>query len=182
MLWHLIQIACICVLGILWIKFVEDKPKSEIVEFLDKASKEIILPFIKKQYDELSQKMNAYENKMIMDRECISDKAVWTAKKRYMMRVHDSEGVRYETPKLKIMGIETTRSSTPQVVRDSLKEAINLILTTDEDTVIDFIDKFKTQFFKYTPEQIAFPRESTDCLDMQTRIVFTKVHTDCCEG
>tara|TARA_Y100000289_G_scaffold60271_1_gene67090 strand:- start:218 stop:877 length:660 start_codon:yes stop_codon:yes gene_type:complete len=95
---------------------------------------------------------------MIMDRECISDKAVWTAKKRYMMRVHDSEGVRYETPKLKIMGIETTRSSTPQVVRDSLKEAINLILTTDEDTVIDFIDKFKTQFFKYTPEQIAFPR------------------------
>ena len=139
-------------------KVCRGKPKSEIVEFLDKASKEIILPFIKKQYDEVSQKMNAYENKMIMDRECISDKAVWTAKKRYMMRVHDSEGVRYETPKLKIMGIETTRSSTPQVVRDSLKEAINLILTTDEDTVIDFIDKFKTQFFKYTPEQIAFPR------------------------
>ena len=77
-------------------------------------------------------------------------------------------------PKLKIMGIETTRSSTPQVVRDSLKEAINLILTTDEDTVIDFIDKFKTQFFKYTPEQIAFREESTDCLDMQTKIVSTR--------
>jgi len=102
--------------------------------------------------------MNAYENKMVMDRECVSDKAVWTAKKRYMMRVHDSEGVRYETPKTKIMGIETTRSSTPQVVRDSLKEAIDLILTTDEDTVIDFIEDFRSKFNDFTPEEIAFPR------------------------
>jgi DNA polymerase elongation subunit (family B) len=102
--------------------------------------------------------MNAYENKMVMDRECIADKAIWTAKKRYMMRVHDSEGVRYETPKTKIMGIETTRSSTPQVVRDSLKEAINLILTTDEDTVISFIEDFRNKFNSYEPEEISFPR------------------------
>ena len=93
-----------------------------------------------------------------MDRECIADKAVWTAKKRYMMNVHDSEGVRYEKPKLKIMGIETTRSSTPQVVRDSLKEAIDLILTTDENTVIRFIDDFRKKFNDFTPEEIAFPR------------------------
>tara|TARA_R110002096_G_C14395298_1_gene706948 strand:- start:205 stop:885 length:681 start_codon:yes stop_codon:yes gene_type:complete len=102
--------------------------------------------------------MNAYDNKMIMDRECIADKGVWTAKKRYMMRVHDSEGVRYEEPKTKIMGIETTRSSTPQVVRDSLKEAINLILTTDEETVIEFIEDFRNKFLKLEPEEIAFPR------------------------
>ena len=136
----------------------EGKTKAEIVDFLDKASREIILPFIEKQYDELSKTMNAYENKMVMDRECIADKAVWTAKKRYMMRVHDSEGVRYETPKTKIMGIETTRSSTPQVVRDSLKEAINLILTEDENTIIDFIDDFREKFNDFTPEEIAFPR------------------------
>ena len=102
--------------------------------------------------------MNAYDNKMIMDRECIADKGVWTAKKRYMMRVHDSEGVRYEEPKTKIMGIETTRSSTPQVVRDSLKEAINLILTSDENTVISFIEDFREKFNNFTPEEIAFPR------------------------
>ena len=102
--------------------------------------------------------MNAYDNKMIMDRECIADKGVWTAKKRYMMQVFDTEGIRYEEPKLKIMGIETTRSSTPQVVRDSLKKAINLILTTDEDTVIEFIDDFKNKFINFAPEDIAFPR------------------------
>ena len=139
-------------------KVCGSRSKSEVVEFLNKASEEIILPFIKKQYDELANTMNAYENKMIMDRECIADKAVWTAKKRYMMSVHDSEGVRYDKPKLKIMGIETTRSSTPQVVRDSLKDAIKLILTTDEDTVINFIDEFKNKFYNFKPEEIAFPR------------------------
>ena len=145
-------------LGNLVEKVCGSRSKSEVVEFLDKASREIILPFIEKQYNKLASAMNAYENKMVMDRECIADKAVWTAKKRYMMRVHDSEGVRYETPKTKIMGIETTRSSTPQVVRDSLKEAIDLILTTDEDTVIDFIDDFRRKFNDFTPEEIAFPR------------------------
>ena len=134
------------------------KSKSQVVDFLDKASEEVILPFIKKKYDELARMMNAYENKMVMDRECISDKAVWTAKKRYMMRVHDSEGIRYQNPKTKIMGIETTRSSTPQVVRDALTTAINLILTSDESTIIKFIDDFRTKFNGFSPEEIAFPR------------------------
>tara|TARA_R110000851_G_scaffold261727_2_gene414259 strand:+ start:1524 stop:4052 length:2529 start_codon:yes stop_codon:yes gene_type:complete len=145
-------------LGNLVDKVCGKKSKTEIVDFLDKASSEIILPFIKNKYDELASSMNAYENKMIMDRECISDKAVWTAKKRYMMQVFDSEGVRYDPPKNKIMGIETTRSSTPQVVRENLKKAINLILTTDEDTVIEFVESFRTKFNSLDPEDIAFPR------------------------
>jgi DNA polymerase elongation subunit (family B) len=145
-------------LGNLVNKVCPDKTKQEVVEFLNKSSEEIILPFIKEKYDELAELMNAYENKMVMDRECIADKGVWTAKKRYMMRVHDSEGVRYDPPKQKIMGIETTRSSTPQVVRDSLKEAINLILTSDESSVITFIEDFREKFKTFTPEEIAFPR------------------------
>ena len=145
-------------LGLLVDKVCGSRPKSEVVEFLNKASEEIILPFIKKQYDELASMMNAYENKMVMDRECIADKGVWTAKKRYMMQVFDSEGIRYDEPKLKIMGIETTRSSTPQVVRDSLKQAIRLILTTDENTVIEFIEDFRDKFNSFDPEEIAFPR------------------------
>ena len=133
--------------------------KQEMVEFLHKASEEIILPFIEKQYADLSETMGAMCPEVIsMEREVIADKAVWTAKKRYMMRVYDSEGVRYDPPKQKIMGIETTRSSTPQVVRDSLKEAVNLILTTDEDTVIKFIDDFREKFKTFSVEEIAFPR------------------------
>jgi DNA polymerase elongation subunit (family B) len=135
------------------------KSKQEVVEFLNNSSEEIILPFIEKQYTELSDIMGASQPKAIsMEREVIADKAVWTAKKRYMMRVFDSEGVRYDPPKQKIMGIETTRSSTPQVVRDSLKEAINLILTSDEDTIINFIDEFREKFINFSIEEIAFPR------------------------
>ena len=146
-------------LGNLVDKVVPTKEKSEVVEFLSKASEELIVPFIDKQYTELSSIMGAMNPDVIMmEREVIADKAVWTAKKRYMMRVHDSEGVRYDPPKQKIMGIETTRSSTPQVVRDALKEAINLILTTDEDTVISYIDEFREQFEQFSIEEIAFPR------------------------
>ena len=145
-------------LGKLVDKVCANKSKTEIVDFLDKSSKDIILPFMKKQYDILACKMNAYENKMVMDRECIADKGIWTAKKRYILNVYDSEGVRYKEPKMKIMGIETTRSSTPQVVRQKLKDAIKLIVTTDEDTVIDFIEEFKNEFHTYEPEDVAFPR------------------------
>ena len=145
-------------LGNLVDKVCGGKSKSEVVDFLDKSCEEVILPFIKEMYDKLSSLMNAYKNKMVMDRECIADKGVWTAKKRYMMNVHDSEGVRYETPKMKIMGIETTRSSTPNLVRQELKKAIKLVLTSDEDSVIEFIEKFKTKFYACEPEDIAFPR------------------------
>jgi len=102
--------------------------------------------------------MNAYENKMVMDREVISDKGIWTAKKRYMLNVIDSEGVRYETPKMKIMGIETTRSSTPQIIRDRLKKAIKIIMYDDEETMQQYIADFRTEFNKLDVETVAFPR------------------------
>jgi len=139
-------------------KFCPNKEKQEVVDFLDKCAGEIIEPFINKKYDELAEKMNAFDNKMFMKREVIADKGIWTAKKRYILNVLDNEGVRYDEPKIKVTGIETTRASTPEVVRKELKKAINLILTTDEDTVIDFIDGFKTKFFSLPPEDIAFPR------------------------
>jgi DNA polymerase elongation subunit (family B) len=145
-------------LGNLVDKVCSNKTEQEVVDFLDKASKDIILPFIKKEYDKLAKIMNAYDNKMLMDRECIADKGIWTAKKRYILNVHDNEGVRYASPKMKIMGIETTRSSTPQVVRDALKESIKMIVNTDEETVRKFIIEFEQKFKSMAPEDIAFPR------------------------
>tara|TARA_R100001460_G_scaffold796_4_gene3539 strand:- start:4892 stop:7369 length:2478 start_codon:yes stop_codon:yes gene_type:complete len=135
-----------------------EKTKGEIVRFLDKSCKGVIEPFINKCYETLAQKMNAYSNKMVMEREVIADVGVWTAKKRYMLNVHNSEGVQYDEPKMKIMGIETTRSSTPQVVRQKLKDAIKLVLTGTEEQVIDFVANFKEEFKGYSPDEIAFPR------------------------
>ena len=95
--------------------FGEGKETRTIVNFLDKIAKEKLEPFIENSYTALAKVTNAYEQKMVMAREVIADKGIWTAKKRYILNVHDSEGVRYNEPKLKIMGIEAVKSSTPQV-------------------------------------------------------------------
>jgi len=138
--------------------YAESPPPNEVVDFLDRSCNEVIEPFIQREYERLAELMNAYTNKMVMGREVIADKGIWTAKKRYMLNVWDSEGVRYAEPKLKIMGIETTRSSTPMVVRTKLKEAISLVLSSDEQTIQKFIADFKQEFKSLPPEDVAFPR------------------------
>jgi len=134
------------------------KDTDAIVRFLDKSCDQIITPFIEKKYEELAEYVNAYEQKMVMGREVIADRGVWTAKKRYILNVHNSEGVQYAQPKLKIMGIETSRSSTPQVVRDELKKAIKIIVQGTNDELIELVDDFKEKFMSLGPEVIAFPR------------------------
>ena len=129
----------------------------KIVDFLDKAC-ERIEGVIEKSYDELAEYVNAYQQKMVMKREVIADTGIWTAKKHYILNVHDSEGVRYEEPKLKIVGIEAIKSSTPQACRDSLKAIFNIIISGTEDDVISYIEEFKTKFFGLNMENVAFPR------------------------
>lgn len=141
-------------------KIYKDKNENtkKIVDALDNTSKDIILPFIDKKFKQLATTMNAYENKMHMEREVIANKGIWTAKKRYMLNVWDSEGVRYSEPKLKIMGIETTRSSTPEYIRKLLKEAIHITMNGTESEMISFVEKCRNQFNELSPEDIAFPR------------------------
>lgn len=139
-------------------KWCGEKDTESTVKFLDKACDKILAPFIEKQYAELAEYVNAYEQKMVMGREVIADRGVWTAKKRYILNVHNSEGVQYASPKLKIMGIETTRSSTPQVVRDELKNAIKIVMQGTNDELIEFVEGFKERFMQLEPELVAFPR------------------------
>lgn len=132
------------------------------VDFLDKAGKQQFEPYINKCYEELAEQVNAFDQKMFMDREVIADKGIWTAKKRYVLNVHDNEGVRYTKPKLKVMGLETVKSSTPAICREALKKALTIILTTDEQTVQNYIADFKEEFKTKPFEDIAFPRSISD--------------------
>ena len=97
-----------------------------------------------------------------MKRECIAERGIWTAKKRYILSVWDSEGVRYEEPKLKIKGIEAIKSSTPAPCRKMLKDSFKIMMSGSEDDMIKFIDDCRDEFKKLTPEQIAFPRTAND--------------------
>ena len=141
-------------------KFFSNKidDKAKVVTILDKVCQDKLEPFISKSYEELASYVNAYDQKMEMKRENIADRGIWTAKKRYILNVWDSEGVRYEDPKLKIMGIEAVKSSTPAPCRKMIKDALQLMMSGTEDEVIEFIDKSRTYFKQLPPEDIAFPR------------------------
>ena len=132
--------------------------KDKIVDFLDMVAKKSIEPFIDKSYEQLAEYVNAYEQKMQMGREAISDSGIWTAKKRYALNVYDNEGVRYAKPKMKVMGLEIVKSSTPANVRDKLKESVGIILNGTESELQQLVYKYKDEFKSLPPEDISFPR------------------------
>lgn len=139
--------------------FPDQSDEEKITKFIDKVSNDSIQKIINKSYDSLAEHMNAYENKMHMKRESIASKGIWTAKKRYMLNVRmGEENVYLKKPELKIMGIETARSSTPEVVRNALKDVISTIMSKDESAVHEFVAKFKDVFYGLTPDKVAFPR------------------------
>jgi DNA polymerase elongation subunit (family B) len=134
----------------------------KVVSFLDKLCKMELEPYIEGSYKELAEYVNAYEQKMQMKRENIADRGIWTAKKRYILNVWDSEGVRYEQPKLKIMGLEAVKSSTPAPCRQMIKDALKLIMTKTEDDMINYIEKSRKDFSNFSVEEISFPRTVSD--------------------
>jgi DNA polymerase elongation subunit (family B) len=129
-----------------------------IVDFIDKACTEKFEPFIDKSYQELADYMNSFEQKMQMKREVIANKGIWTAKKRYILNVYDSEGVRFAEPKLKMMGIEAVKSSTPMSCRDKIKESLKIVMNGNETDFQSFVEAFKQEFKTLPFEDIAFPR------------------------
>jgi DNA polymerase elongation subunit (family B) len=136
----------------------EDDYTARVVDFLDRVASQKVEPFIDKSYQVLAETMNAFAQKMQMKREVIADKGIWTAKKRYILNAWDIEGVRYKEPKLKIMGIEAVKSSTPAPCREKIKDALKVIMSGTEKDVNDFIQDFRKEFMELPPEEIAFPR------------------------
>jgi DNA polymerase elongation subunit (family B) len=139
-------------------KTCEGKDDQQITDFIGKVCDNKIEPYIAKCFDELASYTNAFKNCMVMKREVIANKGIWVAKKRYMLNVLDEEGVRLADPKLKLMGIEAVKSSTPQVCRGKIKEAIKIIMGKTEDDLHKFIADFRKEFNELEPEAIAFPR------------------------
>jgi DNA polymerase elongation subunit (family B) len=130
----------------------------KIIDFMDKVCEDKIQPYIDKSYEELAEYVHAYAQKMIMKREGLSDKGLWTAKKRYILNVYNNEGVVYKEPKLKVMGLEMIKSSTPSAIREKMRTVTKVMLTGTESDVQDFIAQFKEEFKSLPPEEISFPR------------------------
>jgi len=164
-------------LGPLVDKFFASKSgdKTAIVGILDKICQEKLEPFIESSYQKLADYVQAYDQKMQMKRENIAERGIWTAKKRYILNVWDSEGVRYEEPKLKMMGIEAVKSSTPAPCRTMIKDGLKLMMNGTEEEVIEYIENCRKEFRKLPPEEIAFPRSASDVKKYQSHSdIYTK--------
>ncbi len=140
----------------------KSEDKLAVVNILNSICEDKLEPFIDKSYQELATYVSAYDQKMQMKRENIADRGIWTAKKRYILNVWDSEGVRYDEPKLKVMGIESVKSSTPAPCRKMLKDAFNILMSGTEEDVIQYIDRCREEFKSLPPEDISFPRSVSD--------------------
>ena len=147
-------------LGELVSKFGYDKLDSatKTIGIMDKICEQKIQPFIDTSYQELAEYVKAFAQKMQMKREGLSDKGIWTAKKRYILNVYNNEGVQYAEPEMKVMGLEMVKSSTPSAIREKMKETIRLMLRGTEEDVQKFIEDFRKEFKTLPPEEISFPR------------------------
>jgi len=137
------------------------KPKNPL-NFLNEFGEKFIEPIFIEAFTRFAENHGATENRMVMAREVIADRGIWTAKKRYILNVLDSEGVRYAEPKIKIMGLQSVQSSTPQICRDEMKKIFKIIMTEDEEAVQASLAKFKKKFAEAPVEEIAFPRSISD--------------------
>lgn len=145
--------------------FPDQTDTKKIVQWLDKVCEDKFEPFIDKCYQNLADRMNAFDQKMKMKRECIADKAIWTAKKRYILNVWNQEGVSYEKAKLKMSGIEAIKSSTPLACRNKIKGCLDLVMNKDEETMQKFIMDFRDEFKTLKFEDIAAPRGVSNLTD-----------------
>jgi hypothetical protein len=143
--------------------FGEDQSDNEkIVKFLDDVCEKKIQTFIDKTFENLATYMKVMDQKMVMKREAIANKGIWTGKKHYILNVYNNEGVQYAEPKLKIQGIEAVRSSTPAACRKNIKTALSVIMNKTEKDIIEFIKNFRTEFNNLSFEEVAFPRGVRD--------------------
>ena len=146
-------------LGPLVNKFVKaETPVNKVIAIMDRICEDKLQPFIDKSYQELAEYVHAYQQKMEMKREGLSDKGIWTAKKRYILNVHNNEGVQYNEPHMKIMGLEMIKSSTPSAIRAKMIEAVKLMVNGTEEDIHIFIKEFRESFNQLPVEEISFPR------------------------
>ena len=147
------------------------------VKFLDKICSEHFEKALDKSYAKMAEITGAYINRMEMGREVIADRGIWMAKKRYILNVHNNEGVQYSEPKLKMMGIEAIKSSTPQVVRDKFKEIFRVIVEGTEVDTQGYIRDFRSHFKTLPPEEVSFPRGVSELTKWEDRKTIFKKGT-----
>jgi DNA polymerase elongation subunit (family B) len=165
-------------LGPLVDKVHKDKTDTnKIIAFMDRVCEDKIQPSIDESYENLANYVHAFAQKMQMKREALADKGIWTAKKRYILNVYNNEGVAYNEPHMKVMGLEMVKSSTPSAIREKMKQSIKIMMQGTENDIHEFIAEFKTNFKKLPVEDISFPRGLNGLKDYADSVIMYKKGT-----
>ena len=165
-------------LGPLVDKVHKDKTDTnKIIAFMDRVCEDKIQPSIDESYENLANYVHAFAQKMQMKREALADKGIWTAKKRYILNVYNNEGVTYNEPHMKVMGLEMVKSSTPSAIREKMKQSIKIMMQGTESDIHEFIADFKVNFKKLPVEDISFPRGLNGLKDYADSVIMYKKGT-----
>jgi DNA polymerase elongation subunit (family B) len=126
----------------------DEQAKNRIVDFLDNFGNKYLQKFMDDAYEELKVYTNAKVQKMNMSREAIAQAGFWTAKKRYILKCWDMEGVRSADgdPYWKVMGQDAIKSTTPEIVRGWLKVMYKIIVDKDEKAFQAKIAEYKAEW------------------------------------
>jgi len=165
-------------LGPLVDKVHKDKTDTnKIIAFMDRVCEDKIQPSIDESYENLANYVHAFAQKMQMKREALADKGIWTAKKRYILNVYNNEGVAYNEPHMKVMGLEMVKSSTPSAIREKMKKSIKIMMQGTENDIHEFIANFKVNFKQLPVEDISFPRGLNGLKDYADSVIMYKKGT-----
>jgi DNA polymerase elongation subunit (family B) len=135
-----------------------------VTNFLDLFSEKYIAPFIRDCYDDLGKYLNVKNQCLSMVRDVITINFLIKGKKRYIAQVTDCEGLRYPEPKLKFVGIEVVRSSTPRFFRDKLKESCKIIMTGDNTQLLNYISDIRNEMTTVPTNLISFGTGVSDAV------------------
>lgn len=139
-------------------KWPEITDKQKLTDLIDEYAEKVLGTYIEECYDKLSTYLNCDINLLDMKREAIADTFIIRAKKNYIMRIYDNEGIRFADPYYKMMGIEVVRTSHPIMVRDALEEALKIVIDGDNIQLREFVKNFKKEFMSAPLNKIGSPR------------------------
>lgn len=129
----------------------------EAIEILDALANGPLEKAMGDAFKTLCEMTNGREPKIWMKRESIANPGIWTGAKYYMLSVLDDEGVRYATPKIKIVGLAAIRSTTPEMVRKRLRTAIKIMMWKNEKTLQKYVELVRDRFYNSPFEKVAQP-------------------------
>jgi len=150
---------------------------SKIIDFMDSVCEKIIQPELDNIFKQIYNNLNGYENSISMKREALCNKGIWIKKKNYILDIYDNEHVRYNEPKLKVVGIKAIKSLTPKLCRDSIRTGLEIIMRGTEEDFFNYVKDFKNIFYSSKIEDIATPISVNDLNKYKSSTNFYKLGT-----